>query len=223
MRDLKGPRNNAMGAISSIDAAETLDRASNTRVFSTSTADASSVARPSSADQRPESQGGRVSSGNMPLRRDATDALPGLASTAAGSASIAEGPSAVGIASNAGVATQAGLAVGSKAEPAPLIPGLPDDLATECLLRLPRQEHRAMRRVSRRWNELIQSPLYYKMRRHRNVQEGGCTCCRAIARTGCGGMRWTCRLPRGMTCHACPLTAARRMGWPAQPAKATFM
>ncbi|CAI5523309.1 unnamed protein product [Closterium sp. Naga37s-1] len=29
-----------------------------------------------------------------------------------------------------------------------------------------------MRRVSRRWNQLIQSPLYYEMRRHRGVQEG---------------------------------------------------
>ncbi|CAI7842243.1 unnamed protein product, partial [Closterium sp. NIES-54] len=132
-----------MGAITSVDAAEKIDRASNARVVSTScvatsSSDTSSVATSISEDELQEVQGEREFSGSAPLRRDA---------------SHASAPASSG--SHAGSPCDAGVVAGG-AEAAALIPGLPDDLATECLLRLPRQEHRAMRRVSRRWNQLIQ-------------------------------------------------------------------
>ncbi|CAI5956735.1 unnamed protein product [Closterium sp. NIES-65] len=181
-----------MGAITSVDAAEQFDHVSSARVVSTpsaatSSSDTSSVATSSSEDERQEVQGEGEFSGSAPMRRDASHGATTLFLTfsppsprpppfpvALGATPPASSPvspgSHAGLPCDAGAGPRAGHA--TAAEAAPLIPGLPDDLATECLLRLPRQDHRAMRRVSRRWNQLIQSPLYYEMRRHRGVQEG---------------------------------------------------
>ncbi|KAE8036977.1 hypothetical protein FH972_009606 [Carpinus fangiana] len=39
----------------------------------------------------------------------------------------------------------------------PLLPGLPDDLAIACLIRVPRVEHRKLRLVCKRWRHLLGS------------------------------------------------------------------
>ncbi|KAI4368583.1 hypothetical protein MLD38_017127 [Melastoma candidum] len=46
-----------------------------------------------------------------------------------------------------------------------LIPGLPDDVAVECFLRLPYTAHSSACRVSRSWSSLLQSQRFYSLRR----------------------------------------------------------
>lgn len=46
-----------------------------------------------------------------------------------------------------------------------LIPALPDDVALQCLLRVPPQAHAHLQRVSRRWRDLVNSPQYYEDRK----------------------------------------------------------
>lgn len=46
-----------------------------------------------------------------------------------------------------------------------LIPGLPNDVAFQCLLRIPVQAHPQLQRVSRKWRELVNSPQYYEERK----------------------------------------------------------
>lgn len=46
-----------------------------------------------------------------------------------------------------------------------LIPGLPEDISLECLIRLPYMTHRFATRVSRRWQDLIQSKDFYYHRK----------------------------------------------------------
>ncbi|XP_010534719.1 PREDICTED: F-box/kelch-repeat protein SKIP20-like [Tarenaya hassleriana] len=46
-----------------------------------------------------------------------------------------------------------------------LIPTLPDDLAMECLLRVPYQFHSAMKSVCHAWRSLISHPSFYRERR----------------------------------------------------------
>ncbi|OAY63880.1 F-box/kelch-repeat protein [Ananas comosus] len=45
-----------------------------------------------------------------------------------------------------------------------LIPGLPDDVALDCLARVPLRYHGGLRRVCRRWRELAESPAFYRRR-----------------------------------------------------------
>ncbi len=46
-----------------------------------------------------------------------------------------------------------------------LIPGLPNDVALQCLLRIPAQAHAQLQRVSRKWRQLVNSPQYYEERK----------------------------------------------------------
>ncbi|XP_074570388.1 F-box/kelch-repeat protein At1g80440-like [Curcuma longa] len=48
---------------------------------------------------------------------------------------------------------------------AELIPGLPDDIALECLLRLPFQAFASARRVCKRWWQEMTSPSFYRLRK----------------------------------------------------------
>lgn len=46
-----------------------------------------------------------------------------------------------------------------------LIPGLPDDVAMDCLARVPYRFHCGLRSVCRGWRDLLGSPLFYSQRR----------------------------------------------------------
>ncbi|XP_010534884.1 PREDICTED: F-box/kelch-repeat protein At1g55270 [Tarenaya hassleriana] len=47
----------------------------------------------------------------------------------------------------------------------PLLPGLPDDLAVACLIRVPRAEHRKLRLVCKRWYRLVSGNFFYSQRK----------------------------------------------------------
>ncbi|OVA00451.1 F-box domain [Macleaya cordata] len=53
----------------------------------------------------------------------------------------------------------------------PLLPGLPDDLAIVCLVRVPRIEHRKLRIVCKRWNQLLAEDLFYSLRKSLGIAE----------------------------------------------------
>uniref|UniRef100_A0A7N0ZXG4 F-box domain-containing protein n=1 Tax=Kalanchoe fedtschenkoi TaxID=63787 RepID=A0A7N0ZXG4_KALFE len=53
----------------------------------------------------------------------------------------------------------------------PLIPGLPDDLAIACLIRVPRVDHSKLRLVSKRWYRLLRGNFYYTLRKDQGVAE----------------------------------------------------
>ncbi|KAL4349938.1 hypothetical protein AHAS_Ahas10G0092000 [Arachis hypogaea] len=53
----------------------------------------------------------------------------------------------------------------------PLFPGLPDDLAIACLIRVPRVEHRKLRLVCKRWYHLLTSNFFYSLRKSHEVAE----------------------------------------------------
>lgn len=48
----------------------------------------------------------------------------------------------------------------------PFLPGLPDDLAIACLIRVPRTEHRKLRLVCKKWNRLLAGNYYYALRKN---------------------------------------------------------
>ncbi|EFJ36255.1 hypothetical protein SELMODRAFT_438121 [Selaginella moellendorffii] len=52
-----------------------------------------------------------------------------------------------------------------------LIPGLPDDLAIACLIRVPRFHHRALRIVCKRWHRLLAGNFFYTQRRIAGLAE----------------------------------------------------
>ncbi|ONK59579.1 uncharacterized protein A4U43_C08F7910 [Asparagus officinalis] len=54
---------------------------------------------------------------------------------------------------------------------APLIPGLPDDLAIACLIRVPRSYHQNLRLVSRRWNRLLSGNYFFSLRKRSGMVE----------------------------------------------------
>ncbi|KAJ6832424.1 F-box/kelch-repeat protein [Iris pallida] len=54
---------------------------------------------------------------------------------------------------------------------APLIPGLPDDLAISCLIRVPRSYHQNLRLVSRRWNRLLSGNYFFSLRKRFGMLE----------------------------------------------------
>eukprot|EP00252_Welwitschia_mirabilis_P002839 TRINITY_DN12848_c0_g1_i1.p1 TRINITY_DN12848_c0_g1~~TRINITY_DN12848_c0_g1_i1.p1 ORF type:complete len:430 (-),score=64.97 TRINITY_DN12848_c0_g1_i1:548-1837(-) len=56
-------------------------------------------------------------------------------------------------------------------EPTPLIPGLPDDLAIACLIRVPRFFHRNLRLVCKRWQRLLASNFFYSSRKNVGIAE----------------------------------------------------
>ncbi|KAJ1406079.1 Kelch-type beta propeller [Sesbania bispinosa] len=53
----------------------------------------------------------------------------------------------------------------------PLIPGLPDDLAIACLIRVPRFEHMKLRVVCKRWNRLLSGNFFYSLRKSLGMAE----------------------------------------------------
>ncbi|XXG64197.1 hypothetical protein AAC387_Pa05g2209 [Persea americana] len=54
---------------------------------------------------------------------------------------------------------------------APLLPGLPDDLAIACLIRVPRVEHRKLRLVCKRWYRLLAGNFFYSLRKNMGMAE----------------------------------------------------
>ncbi|XP_024389255.1 F-box/kelch-repeat protein SKIP4 [Physcomitrium patens] len=53
-----------------------------------------------------------------------------------------------------------------------LIPGLPNDLALQCLARVPRRHHLNLRCVCKEWRNMIASEYYYSLRKRLEVTEG---------------------------------------------------
>lgn len=53
----------------------------------------------------------------------------------------------------------------------PLLPGLPDDLAIACLIRVPRIEHRKLRLVCKRWYRLLAGNFFYSLRKNMGIAE----------------------------------------------------
>eukprot|EP00268_Persea_americana_P013451 TRINITY_DN1590_c0_g1_i1.p1 TRINITY_DN1590_c0_g1~~TRINITY_DN1590_c0_g1_i1.p1 ORF type:complete len:438 (-),score=75.79 TRINITY_DN1590_c0_g1_i1:2214-3527(-) len=53
----------------------------------------------------------------------------------------------------------------------PLLPGLPDDLAIACLIRVPRVEHRKLRLVCKRWYRLLSGNFFYSLRKSLGMAE----------------------------------------------------
>jgi hypothetical protein len=53
----------------------------------------------------------------------------------------------------------------------PLLPGLPDDLAIACLIRVPRVEHRKLRLVCKRWYRLLAGNFFYSLRKSLGIAE----------------------------------------------------
>ncbi|CAN4114564.1 unnamed protein product [Withania somnifera] len=53
----------------------------------------------------------------------------------------------------------------------PLLPGLPDDLAIACLIRVPRNEHRNLRLVCKRWYRLLAGNFFYSLRKNLGIAE----------------------------------------------------
>uniref|UniRef100_A0A1D1XIU3 F-box/kelch-repeat protein At1g55270 n=1 Tax=Anthurium amnicola TaxID=1678845 RepID=A0A1D1XIU3_9ARAE len=54
---------------------------------------------------------------------------------------------------------------------APLLPGLPDDLAIACLIRVPRVDHWNLRLVCRRWHRLLSGNFFYSLRKKLGMAE----------------------------------------------------
>ncbi|KAL4191554.1 hypothetical protein AMTRI_Chr07g81160 [Amborella trichopoda] len=52
-----------------------------------------------------------------------------------------------------------------------LIPGLPDDIALLCLVRVPRKYHPLLKSVSRRWRALVHSEAFYACRQNLRLAE----------------------------------------------------
>lgn len=53
----------------------------------------------------------------------------------------------------------------------PLLPGLPDDLAVACLIRVPRAEHNKLRLVCKRWYRLLAGNYFYSLRKSLSMTE----------------------------------------------------
>ncbi|CAN6243495.1 unnamed protein product [Urochloa humidicola] len=66
----------------------------------------------------------------------------------------------------------------------PLLPGLPDDLAVACLIRVPRADHWKLRLVCRRWRRLLAGNYFYDLRRRLGLAE---QLLYAVRRDGGGG------------------------------------
>lgn len=55
--------------------------------------------------------------------------------------------------------------------PSALLPGLPDDLAIACLIRVPRVEHRKLRLVCKKWCRLLAGNFFYSLRKSLGMAE----------------------------------------------------
>ncbi|KAL6888292.1 hypothetical protein ACP4OV_009318 [Aristida adscensionis] len=69
-------------------------------------------------------------------------------------------------------------------QPWPLLPGLPDDLAIACLVRVPRGDHCKLRLVCRRWHRLLAGNYFYGLRRRLGLAEQWLYAVRRDARDG---------------------------------------
>ncbi|KAG9459664.1 hypothetical protein H6P81_004172 [Aristolochia fimbriata] len=69
----------------------------------------------------------------------------------------------------------------------PLLPGLPDDLAIACLIRVPRLEHRKLRLVCKRWYRLLAGNFFYSLRKKLGISEEWIY---VIKREGDGRISW---------------------------------
>ncbi|XP_068647608.1 F-box/kelch-repeat protein At1g55270-like [Aristolochia californica] len=69
----------------------------------------------------------------------------------------------------------------------PLLPGLPDDLAIACLIRVPRLEHRKLRVVCKRWYRLLAGNFFYSLRKKLGIAEEWIY---VIKRDGDGRISW---------------------------------
>lgn len=70
---------------------------------------------------------------------------------------------------------------------APLLPGLPDDLAIACLICVPRFDHRKLRLVCKRWNLLLSGNYLYSLRREQGMSEEWVY---VMKRNSCGKISW---------------------------------
>ncbi|KAF8653116.1 hypothetical protein HU200_062559 [Digitaria exilis] len=92
------------------------------------------------------------------------------------------------------------MAMGAGEEMGDLIPGLPDDVAMECLVRVPSHSHRRMRRVCCRWRGAVASPEFRRRRGAAGASEDVAFLVQAFPAPGDG---------KGSTTTAeCALTAA---------------
>ncbi|KAB1996683.1 hypothetical protein ES319_D13G248500v1 [Gossypium barbadense] len=58
----------------------------------------------------------------------------------------------------------------SRVQP-PLLPGLPDDLAIACLIRVPHAEHRKLRLVCKKWYHLLAGNFFFSLRKSLGMAE----------------------------------------------------
>ena len=101
-----------------------------------------------------------------------------------------------------------------------LIPGLPEDLARECLVRLGFDQLPAARRVSRGWKAEVESPFHHRLRRphpHLALAQArpllaGSGLARKYAAAGGYSYRLVLHDPAAGTGHRCPLSPARGRG-----------
>jgi hypothetical protein len=83
----------------------------------------------------------------------------------------------------------------------PLIPGLPDDLAVACLIRVPRGDHWKLRLVCRRWSRLLAGNYFYGLRRRLGLAEQWVY---AVKRDGEGRVSWDVLDPARLAWRALP-------------------
>ncbi|CAD5194312.1 unnamed protein product [Musa acuminata subsp. malaccensis] len=83
----------------------------------------------------------------------------------------------------------------------PLLPGLPDDLAIACLIRVPRPEHRKLRLVCKRWQRLLAGNYFYSLRKSLSVAEEWIY---IIRRDREGRISWDAFDPRFQLWHPLP-------------------
>ncbi|RZR81818.1 hypothetical protein BHM03_00008120 [Ensete ventricosum] len=83
----------------------------------------------------------------------------------------------------------------------PLLPGLPDDLAIACLIRVPRAEHRKLRLVCKRWQRLLAGNYFYSLRRSLGIGEEWIY---VIRRDRDGRTSWDAFDPRYQLWHPLP-------------------
>lgn len=83
----------------------------------------------------------------------------------------------------------------------PLLPGLPDDLAIACLIRVPRAEHWKLRLVCQRWFRLLAGNYFYGLRRRLGLAEPWLY---AVKRDRDGHVSWDALDPARGTWRALP-------------------
>ncbi|WOK97055.1 hypothetical protein Cni_G05763 [Canna indica] len=85
--------------------------------------------------------------------------------------------------------------------PSPLLPGLPDDLAIACLIRVPRAGHRKLRLVCKRWQQLLSGNYFYSLRCNLGLAEEWIY---IVRRDRDGGVSWHAFDPRFQIWHPLP-------------------